>query len=274
MKKRRYLVFGAHPDDADIRFGGSAIKLIKAGHEVKFVSLANGCCGHLTQSGKELADRRYAETRAAAKLIGLAEYEVWQDRPDCELEATVANRRRVIRIIRNFAPDVVLGPRLCDYHADHRAAGQLVQDAAYLTMVPQYCADTPIPAENPVFGCVWDSFTDPRPFRTDAAVAIDEVMEEKCRLLDCQVSQFYEWLAWEHKVTIDLNTITWAEKRAYLEKYWGARYERAANDARQVLIETYGEAGKSVRYAECFEFSPYGRKVTVEEFRKLLNPEL
>ena len=185
----------------------------------------------------------------------------------------MANRRRVIRIIRKFAPDVVLGPRLCDYHADHRAAGQLVQDAAYLAMVPQYCADTPIPAENPVFGCVWDSFTDPRPFRTDAAVAIDEVMEEKCRLLDCQVSQFYEWLAWEHKVTIDLNTITWAEKRAYLEKYWGARYERAANDARQVLIETYGEAGKSVRYAECFELSPYGRKVTVEEFRKLLNPE-
>ena len=40
MEQRRFLVIGAHPDDADIRFGGTAIKLIKAGHLVKFVSLS------------------------------------------------------------------------------------------------------------------------------------------------------------------------------------------------------------------------------------------
>jgi len=60
MEKRHYLIIGAHPDDPDIRFGGTAIKLIKAGHIVKFVSLTNDCCGHYIQFGKELADRRYA----------------------------------------------------------------------------------------------------------------------------------------------------------------------------------------------------------------------
>ena len=63
--------------------------MIQAGHEVKFESLANGNCGHQILSGKELADRCQAETQAAKELIGLAEYEVWRDSNDCELEPTV-----------------------------------------------------------------------------------------------------------------------------------------------------------------------------------------
>ena len=38
-----------------------------------------------------------------------------------------------------------------------------------------------------------------------------------------------------------------------------------------VSFETYGEAGKNIHYAESFELSPYGRKITVEEFRKLFS---
>ena len=78
-------------------------------------------------------------------MIGLAEYEIWRDSNDCELEPTVENRKKVIRIIRDFKPDLVLGHRLRDYHADHRAAAQLVQEAAYLTPVPKFCPDSPIP---------------------------------------------------------------------------------------------------------------------------------
>ena len=272
---RRYLMIGAHPDDADIRFGGTALKLVRAGHVVKFVSMCNGDCGHFDMSitPEQLAARRYQETQNSRAVSGISEYQVFHENHDCELMPDLENRKKVIRLIREFKPDVVLTHRLCDYHADHRGASQLVLDAAYLTQVPKFCPDVPIPPVNPVYGYTWDDFTDPRPFRPDALIPIDDVLEDKCRMMDCHPSQFYEWLAWELKVTIDLNTITWPEKRAYLEKYWGARYERAANDARQVLIETYGEAGKRVRYAECFELSPYGRKVTVEEFRKLLNPE-
>ena len=213
---RRYLMIGAHPDDPDIRFGGTAIRLIKAGHVVKFVSLTNGCCGHQTLSGKELADRRYAETQAAKAVIGLSEYEVWRESNDCELEPTVENRKRLIRLIRDFRPDVVLSHRLCDYHADHRAAAQLVQDAAYLTQVPMFCPDAPVPKVNPVFGCVFDAFTDPRPFRPDAAMICDDVMDEKCRMLDCHVSQVYEWLAYEHTVKpMDPGKMSCEEKKAY-----------------------------------------------------------
>jgi LmbE family N-acetylglucosaminyl deacetylase len=233
--------------------------------------MSNGDCGHRLMHGKELAERRWHETQKAAAIFGIAEYQV-MDHHDCELEATVENRKEVIRLIRQFRPDVVLSHRTCDYHADHRACAQLVQDAAYLVMVPQFCPETPIPEVNPIFGCVFDTFTDPRPARPDAAVAIDAVHDQKNRALDCHVSQFYEWLAEEHGYHgVDFSSWCWEEKSAYLTKHWGLRFKVAADAARQTLKETYGdEAGSKVQFAEVFELSPYGRKVTLEEFRNLL----
>ncbi len=263
---KRFLMIGAHPDDADIRFGGSAFKLAQAGHIVKFVSLCNGNCGHYAMSGKELAERRYAETQASKAVSGISEYQVL-DNNDCELTADLETRKQVIRIIREFAPDVVLTHRLCDYHADHRATSQLVHDAAYLTQVPAFCPETPIPEQNPVFGYVWDAFTDPRPCRVDALLAIDDAMDVKCRMLDCHVSQVYEWLAWGRGLKIDPQKMSWEERKEYLLTHWGSRYVTIADTNRDKLCALYGEAGKSIRYAEAFEFSPYGRKITIDEFK-------
>jgi LmbE family N-acetylglucosaminyl deacetylase len=270
---RRFLVIGAHPDDADIRFGGTAIQLARAGHAVKFVSMTNGDCGHRVMGGKELAARRWQETQNAAAIFGITEYQVL-DHHDCELEASVENRKQVIRIIREFRPDVVLSHRACDYHADHRACAQLVQDAAYLVMVPKFCPETAIPPVNPVFACVFDSFVDPRPARADAAVAIDAVMDQKNRALDCHISQFYEWLASEKGLgNTNFAAFTWEEKSAYLTKHWGMRFKVAADAARQTLKETYGEEkGGKVQFAEVFEFSPYGRAVSTQEFQNLFIP--
>lgn len=270
---KRFLIIGAHPDDADIRFGGSAVKLARAGHIVKFVSMCNGDCGHFSMTREALRDRRYLETQASKAVSGIEEYQVFAEHHDCELEASVEIRKKVISLIRNFNPDVVLSHRLCDYHADHRATAQLVQDAAYLTQVPLFCPDAPVPAVNPVFGCVFDAFTDPRPFRHDAAIIVDDVMDEKCKMLDCHVSQVYEWLSYEHSgAAVDPEKMSWEEKKEYLIANWGARYVNAANAARETLVATYGEAGKKAVYAETFELSPYGRKISIEEFRQLMQP--
>lgn len=272
---RRFLIIGAHPDDADIRFGGTAAKLVKAGHHVKFVSMANGNCGHYAMSGQELAQRRYLETQASKAVSGIDEYQVLMQNNDCELMPTLENRKEVIRIIRNYAPDVVLSHRLCDYHADHRAAAQLVLDAAYLVQVPMFVKDAPIMKQEPVFGYLYDAFTDPRPLSPDAAVPIDDVMDIKCRMLDCHVSQVYEWLAMEHgHLDKNFKGMTWEEKRAYLTEVFGARFVRAANEARATLRDMYGASADSVVHAEVFEYSPYGRKVSLKEFQDLFRPEL
>ena len=74
--KYRFLIFGAHPDDCDLAFGGTALQLLKAGHEVKFVSVTNGDAGHHIMQPAELAARRKAETQRSAQVAGLTEYEV------------------------------------------------------------------------------------------------------------------------------------------------------------------------------------------------------
>uniref|UniRef100_UPI003C2B1F03 PIG-L deacetylase family protein n=1 Tax=Escherichia coli TaxID=562 RepID=UPI003C2B1F03 len=130
---------GAHPDDADIKAGGTAARWCEAGHVVRLVSLTDGRAGHQTMHGPRLAQRRRAEAQAAASVIG-ASYEVL-DIPDGELDDRLEYRHRVIRLIRGFWPDLILTHRAIDYHPDHRFAGLLVQDASYLLTVPGVCPD-------------------------------------------------------------------------------------------------------------------------------------
>ena len=91
----RFLVIGAHPDDPDIRFGGTAIKLIQKGHCVKFVSLTNGNCGHEHMPPELLAKRRWQEAQDAAKILGVDSYEIL-DINDCELEVNLVTRKRLV----------------------------------------------------------------------------------------------------------------------------------------------------------------------------------
>lgn len=267
---RRFLVIGAHPDDPDILFGGTAIQLIRAGNVVKFVSAANGNCGHYNMEKEALAKRRFHEAQASARIAGISEYQIL-DHSDCALECNLENREEIVRIIRRFQPDVVISHCREDYHADHRAVGQLVMDAAYLLTVPLYCSDTPIPEKNPVFAYAYHRFTDPRPIRPDAAVEFDSVLEDKLRMLDCHVSQFYEWLAWGDmgKKNFDASKMSWEEKKQWLSQ-WLVRFEHAAKLGRPLLQSVYGrERGEKIRYAEIFEMSAYGAQVSKEEFQKL-----
>ncbi|MEI6503540.1 MAG: PIG-L family deacetylase, partial [Armatimonadota bacterium] len=128
------VVFGAHPDDCDLRFGGAAMLYRAHGHNVRFVSMTNGDTGHFSEGGGPLARRRYAEAQASAAIADI-KYDVL-DIHNGELDASVANRKLVIQIMRESRADLVLCHRPWDYHPDHRAVGMLVQDAAYTVTVP------------------------------------------------------------------------------------------------------------------------------------------
>jgi len=272
VSKRRVIFIGAHPDDADLCFGGTALQLVKGGHLVKFVSVTNGDTGHHLLSRAETAAARKLEAEASGRTCGLVEYEV-MDNP-CGLEPTVINREKVLRVIRRFQPDLVITHRTCDYHPDHRATAQLVMDTAYIVTVPHNCEDTPIPPKVPVYGCSFDQFQDPRPHRPDAAVSIDSVVDQKLDLLRCHPSQFYEWLPWNQgKKDFDVSKLSAEEERNFLLDSWFPRHLAAAEQARQTLCEIYGEEkGNKVQYAESFEYSPYGQQCGIDEFRRLLLP--
>ncbi|MBR2641550.1 MAG: PIG-L family deacetylase [Lentisphaeria bacterium] len=270
MEQRRFLVFGAHPDDCDLLFGASAIQLCKAGHVVKFVSACNGDCGHQSMKSVPLAVRRYAETQASAKVAGLMEYEV-MGYGDCTLEPTLEVRARVTRIIREFCPDVVLTHRTCTYHADHRAIGQAVDDAAYLCTVPLYCPETPVPENmRPIFAYLFDGFVTPNPFAADAAMIVDPVEAQKIRLLRCHESQMFEWLPWDRgDRDFDVSRLSEAERDDYIRENYMDRDIRMADEARDVLVEMYGEAGKSAKRAETYMIVERRNMVARQKFQEL-----
>src|SRR5215213_1647064 len=178
----RGICFGAHPDDWELKVGGTAALWAEKGHKVKFVSVTNGDVGHWRESGPPLARRRKAEVEAAAKVLGI-EVEVL-DIHDGELEPTLANRRTITRLIREWNADLVLSHRPNDYHPDHRNVGVLVQDAAYMVTVPYFCPDTPYLKKNPVFLYYEDRFTKPNRFSADIVVAIDEVIDKKLAVVE------------------------------------------------------------------------------------------
>ncbi|MGD0303144.1 MAG: PIG-L family deacetylase, partial [Bryobacteraceae bacterium] len=253
--KIHMIAFGAHPDDCDIRASGIAALFAKMGHAVKFVSVTNGDAGHQSMSGAALAKRRLAEAKESARRLGI-EYEVLNNH-DGELLPTLEVRKEIIRQIRLWNADIVLAPRPNDYHPDHRYTGVLVQDAAYMVVVPNVTPEVPALHKNPVFLYYEDNFQRPNPFRPDIAVAIDEVVDKKTDALDSHVSQFYEWLPW---VDGKLNEVPKdpAERKAWL-KQTRIRPPNAA--VREALVKWYGaEKGNAVKFYEAFEICEYGAR--------------
>jgi len=263
-EKGRVIAFGAHPDDCDIRAAGTAALWAAKGYAVKFVSVTNGDAGHQTMHGAALAQRRQAEAKESARRLGI-EYEVLNNH-DGELLPTLDVRKEIIRQIRRWNADVVLAPRPNDYHPDHRYTGVLVQDAAYMVVVPDVTPETPPLRKNPVFLYYEDNFQRPNPFRPDIAVSIDDVIDKKIDSLDSFVSQFYEWLPWVDGKLADV------PKDAGERKVWLKRArDREINPAvRASLVKWYGpERGPSTKYYEAFEICEYGAQPNEARIRQL-----
>jgi LmbE family N-acetylglucosaminyl deacetylase len=266
--KLRIIVFGAHPDDCEIRAGGSAILWSDAGHHVKFVSATNGDIGHFAMAGGELARRRYAEVQAAAKILGTTTEVL--DIHDGELMPTLENRRAFTRQMRGWNADLVIGHRPNDYHPDHRYTGVLMQDSAYMVAVPFFCPDVPPLKKNPTFLYSYDRFQRPNPFRPDVVVSIDSVIERKVDALVAIESQFVEGGALGAPNPA-LETPEGKKARVeVVRNSFKNRFKGIADSCRDKLIELYGpESGSKVQYAEAFEICEYGRKPSKEDLKRL-----
>lgn len=266
-ERLRILVIGAHPDDADIKAGGTAAQWCRLGHVVRLVSLTNGQAGHQTLYGPELARRRRAEAETAAAVIG-ATYLVL-DHPDGELDDRLEYRQQVIRLIRAFRPDLILTHRSTDYHPDHRFAGLLVQDASYLLTVPAICSETPHLPRSPVIMYFSDAFKKPCRFEPHVVVDIGAEFDRLVGMLHCHQSQFYEWLPYNAGY-LDQVPAGEAERRRWLAERIGRRIRPLADRYREQLLRTYGaERGSQVEYIEAFEVSEYGAPLDAAERSRL-----
>ncbi len=257
----RVLVVGAHPDDCDLKAGGVAALYAKLGHDVRFVSVTNGEAGHHEMSGPELADRRKREAAAAGAVIGIR-YDVLHHR-DGRLAPSVEARFEMIALIREYRPNLILTHRPNDYHPDHRYTSQLVCDAAYMVTVPPIVPEVPALRENPVIAYLSDHFTRPYPFSPTVVVDIEPVIDSVVAMLDCHVSQFYEWLPYNRFSPPPPDGPE--ARRDWLSQQYRGWIAPLADQCRGLINETYGpERGAAVRFVEAFEPCEYGSPLTAE----------
>ncbi|MFE6735963.1 PIG-L deacetylase family protein [Microbacterium sp. NPDC057650] len=271
MKKHlKVLVVVAHPDEAEEYVSGTLALLADAGHHVKVLSTTNGDAGHMELGPEDLVRRRVSEAHAAAEIIGLADYEVW-DEHDGDMVDTQALRQRMLRAIRQWRTDVIITfTDEGDGHNDNRLAGRLVRNVMGLTTLPNPCRDIPPLAQQPVvlrmidYGSIADH-------RADVAVAVDSVIDRKLRACAAHASQFLEFAPAQrdllHLVPDAADTAAVDE---FIVKYW-SEYIETQDAARPALARAYGDAAADVRYAETFELAPFGRPTTVEEVERILH---
>ena len=265
----KLLILGAHPDDAEYHSGGLAAIYRSLGHTVKMVSVTDGGAGHHELKPEQLIPLRREEARHSGEVIG-AQYVTW-DYPDGSLQATLEVREQIIREIRTFSPDLVLTHRPCDYHPDHRAVGQAVQDASYMVTVPLVCPDVPALRSDPLVMYMPDRFTRPNRLRGDVVVDVGDQVETIVRMMCCHRSQFFEWLAYNHAYEDELPRSD-AGKFSFLLNWYRNHLRPMADLYRDEILACYGEqSGREIEFVEVYEASEYAASLD-EAARKRLFP--
>ena len=263
----RLLILGAHPDDAEFHAGGLATRYRKRGNTVRMVSVTDGGAGHHILDRDSLVAVRREEAAAAGAEIG-AEYLTW-DFPDGRLTPSLEVRERIIREIRTFQPDLVLTHRTCDYHPDHRAVGQAVQDASYLVTVPLICPDTPILARDPVVAYMCDLFTKPSPLQADVVLEIDDELPTIVQMLSQHRSQVFEFLPFNQGIAAE--TPDEADQQlAWLDGWYRSIIHPRADRFRETMIDRWGaERGQAAKWIEAYEVSEYAGRAESERLSQL-----
>ncbi|OGO05910.1 MAG: hypothetical protein A2Y73_03455 [Chloroflexi bacterium RBG_13_56_8] len=132
------MVIIAHPDDAEFSIAGTVAAWVKAGCRVTYVLCTDGNAGSHEpgMTREKLAEIRRAEQRAACAVLGVSEVE-FLGYDDGQLEPTLALRRDLVRMIRQYKPEVIItGDPTRVFsgnghinHPDHRAAALATLDA-------------------------------------------------------------------------------------------------------------------------------------------------
>jgi LmbE family N-acetylglucosaminyl deacetylase len=188
----RALAVYAHPDDPEVSCGGTLAHWARAGADVRLVVVNAGDKGSpdAATDPAELTARRAREVDAAAGVLGLAGVER-MGLPDGEVTNDLALRARLVELIRNHRPDIVVCPDPTAVffgdsyvnHRDHREVGWAVVDAvAPAAASPLYFPETGPPHQ--VAGLLLSGTFEP-----DVWVDISDSLELKVAAVQCHESR-------------------------------------------------------------------------------------
>ncbi|MEX0621846.1 MAG: PIG-L family deacetylase [Candidatus Woykebacteria bacterium] len=141
---KKILAIGGHPDDVEQFAGGTLALLAKEGCEILIAALTAGECGSRQLPAEKIVKIRREESEKAAKVLGAKFINVGL--PDGSLSYDLETTKKVVKLIREFSPDVIITHPTTDYMTDHFHTGKLVLWAVPETTHPNFPAGTKAPA--------------------------------------------------------------------------------------------------------------------------------
>jgi LmbE family N-acetylglucosaminyl deacetylase len=136
VTKADVLVIMAHPDYPEFASGATIARLTKEGKKVVYVICTAGDKGSAdrTMTPARLVEIRITEQRAAARVLGVEEV-IFLGHPDQALEADAQLRKELVKLIRQYRPDLVIThspyQHYIWWHRDHRMCGEAAMDAVF-----------------------------------------------------------------------------------------------------------------------------------------------
>jgi LmbE family N-acetylglucosaminyl deacetylase len=194
------IVIVAHPDDPDFSCAGTMARWAKSGTRICYVLCTSGDVG-IAEPGmtrEKAAQIREKEQREAAKIVGVHEV-VFLGEPDGMLQPTLELRKKIVREIRRFRPEVVVtgdptrvwsGNSYIN-HPDHRAAATAALDATFPAAgqpnLFEELATEGLSAHKPrkVYVTSWEE--------ADVFVNIEDTIDVKVAALRAHKSQMKDW---------------------------------------------------------------------------------
>jgi bacillithiol biosynthesis deacetylase BshB1 len=173
------LVFGAHPDDAEIGMGATIAKHSQAGLRVGICDLTQA---EMSSNGTPL--ERQQEAAVAAELLGVrARFNL--NLPDRGLFVEATQIEAITAMIRQTKPRIVFAPYWIDRHPDHIACSKLVEEAVFNAKLRKFLPSTePVQVEQLYFYFIHEW---PQP---NVIIDVSDVHSLKMKALEAYSSQF------------------------------------------------------------------------------------
>jgi bacillithiol biosynthesis deacetylase BshB1 len=180
------LAIGSHPDDVELGCSGVLIKEARRGKKTGVIDLTQGELGT-----RGSAVTRLAEADEAGKIMGVSIRENMKLK-DGFFQNDEQNQLQLIKLLRKYRPEIVIGNIMADRHPDHGRAGSLINDSCFLSGLIKIETEDDGQAQQKwrpkyLFHYIQDRFYEP-----DIIIDISEVWEERLITIKAYKTQFHD----------------------------------------------------------------------------------
>ena len=180
------LAFGVHPDDVELSCAGVLLLEKNNGKKTGIIDMTQG----------ELGTRGTAETRKkeAAIAAAILQVDIRENlkMADGFFTNDEAHQRKIIEVLRNYQPEIVLCNAPQDRHPDHGRSAKLVADACFLSGLMKIETK-----ENGLIQTAWRPkyvfhYVQDRFLMPNFVVDITDVFEQKIESIKAYSTQFHQ----------------------------------------------------------------------------------